>query len=45
MLLSNTFIYADANEIIDILPQLHEGKNELSKQTGMFFYDPWELLP
>lgn len=45
MLLKNTFIYADAQEILDILPQLEEGKNELSSPTGKFFYDPWELLP
>jgi len=45
MLLKNTFIYADAQEILDILPQLEEGKNELSRPTGKFFYDPWELLP
>mgnify|MGYP001588280392 FL=1 len=45
MLLKNTFIYAGAQEILDILPQLEEGKNELSKPTGKFFYDPWELLP
>tara|TARA_B100000959_G_scaffold285674_1_gene361220 strand:+ start:12516 stop:13190 length:675 start_codon:yes stop_codon:yes gene_type:complete len=45
MLLKNTFIYADAQEILDILPQLEEGKNELSSPTGNFFYDPWELLP
>lgn len=45
MLLKNTFIYADAREILNILPQLEEGKNDLSRPTGKFFYDPWELLP
>ena len=45
MLLKNTFIYADAQEILNILPELEEGKNELSRPTGKFFYDPWELLP
>lgn len=45
IMLKNTYIYHDVAEIVNILPSLQEGKNDFTRQTGKFFYDPWEVLP